>query len=472
MEDKGAKLQGYLYREDVAFFLLILLLLTATLLFGGVQEYAKNLAFFIGALSFFLAGGGRKTNFLILIFVPFLLWLLIQLIPLPAALIQLIDARRWEAFSGISQIMGIKESFLTITYVPYLTFKELLVHTTGFFIALVLYKHLDKRRLMFLLYFIIALALIESLYGIYQFVMKYPGVLWERVHFAETARGTFINRNHYAGFLELTAFFAIAYMLSMGRWEERLSLRNLLSSEHIHRQAVLLFISATILTALLLSLSRGGIVSFIGGLVLFFTLMGLRLRLYRRREENGKYEYFLLFALSLAVVAMSWASIGYLQSRFARVGEDAQSRVSVWIDTLKGIGEHPLLGTGGGTFKYAYYMYKDSNRENLVYEHAHNDYLEYAVETGIPGALLFFAPFFIFLFLGVRGLMRMSLRRHSLEFFVLLACISGIFSILIHSLFDFNLQIPANLYFAYALIGIGGAIAYDRHTLPHTSGSR
>ncbi|MCS7307452.1 MAG: O-antigen ligase family protein [Aquificaceae bacterium] len=442
----------------------------STLVFGGVQEYMRNLSFFLGGLSFFVLSGGRRVSLLILLFIPFLLMLLLQMLPLPFSLLSLLSDRRVEVATSLDNLIKSGQNFLTITYSPYITFKELLLHATGFFVAFVLYRLLDRRRLVALLYFFMALAVFESLYGIYQFALQYPGVLWEKVHFAGTARGTFINRNHFAGFLELTTFLTIAYMLSLGRWKEEFSFKNLVSSEHMYKQMVLLFISATMVTALLLSMSRGGIVSFLGGLVFFVTLIAIKLKSYRHKKEGGVYEYVLLLLLSLAVIVMSWASIGYIQSRFMKAEEDAQSRISVWLDSIKGIKEHPLLGTGGGTFEYAYYMYKERNKESLIYEHAHNDYIEYAVETGLVGAFLFFLPFFSFLFLGIRKLISLNLRKSSLEFFSLLACITGIFSILVHSLVDFNLQIPANLYLAYALVGIGGAILHDRLALSHTSG--
>lgn len=468
MENKGIELQSYLQREDVVLSLTILLLLLSTVLFGGVHEYSKNLAFFIAGLTFFLLGEGRKINLTLLLTIPFLLWLFIQLIPLPLSTLSLVSDKRVEVATTINGLIEETVHFSPLTYSPYLTFKELLLHATAFVGALALYRVLDRRRLMVFLYFIIALALVEALYGIYQFVMQYPGVLWEKSHFAGTARGTFINRNHFAGFLELAVFFLIGYMLSLGKWEENISLKNLVSSEHLHRQIVMLSMSATVITALLLSLSRGGIISFAGAMVFFIALIGLRLKLYRREESSRQY-YGTLLLLSLAVVLMSWASIGYIQSRFARAGEDAHNRVSVWLDSLTGIKEHPVFGTGGGTFEYAYYMYKDRNRENLIYEHAHNDYIEYAVETGIVGAMLFFAPFLWFLVSGTKRLMRMSLKRESLEFFTLLACLAGIFSLIIHSFVDFNLQIPANLYLAYALLGVGGAIIHDRPALSYTA---
>ncbi|MCX8076334.1 MAG: hypothetical protein N3C57_04805, partial [Aquificaceae bacterium] len=68
----------------------------STLVFGGVQEYMRNLSFFLGGLSFFVLSGGRRVSLLILLFIPFLLMLLLQMLPLPFSLLSLLSDRRVE----------------------------------------------------------------------------------------------------------------------------------------------------------------------------------------------------------------------------------------------------------------------------------------------------------------------------------------------------------------------------------------
>jgi O-antigen ligase len=121
------------------------------------------------------------------------------------------------------------------------------------------------------------------------------------------------------------------------------------------------------------------------------------------------------------------------------------------------IKDFPLFGTGLGTFGYAYPLYKLSVDKPLVYLHAHNDYLELVSETGILGFASLMAALGLFLYTSLKSLTRLAGEEDYFRFFVLLGALTGVFSILVHSLVDFGLQIPSNaLYFSF-LIGLSAA---------------
>jgi len=120
--------------------------------------------------------------------------------------------------------------------------------------------------------------------------------------------------------------------------------------------------------------------------------------------------------------------------------------------------DFPLLGTGFGTFGYVYPLYKKYMEAPLVYTYAHNDYLQLIIETGILGFFSVITALTLFLLSRVRNLGRFSQKENHFRFFMSLGALSGIVSLLIHSLADFNLHIPSNaLYFAF-LIGFLKAI--------------
>ena len=131
-------------------------------------------------------------------------------------------------------------------------------------------------------------------------------------------------------------------------------------------------------------------------------------------------------------------------SRFETLGQEynlsGQSRVSIWHDTLGLIRQHPFLGTGLGSFFVAYTSVQTAFL-NLLVEHAHCDYLEVATELGLPGAILVFGSIFWILAQTVRRYGKLEER---FDKAVSLACIGSIGAILVHSLADFNLYIPAN----------------------------
>ena len=108
-----------------------------------------------------------------------------------------------------------------------------------------------------------------------------------------------------------------------------------------------------------------------------------------------------------------------------------------------------------GTFHVVYRQYQTSVVNNLV-EHAHNDYLEFASDTGIIGAALFFIPI---LYLLGRMIFAFLDDHRSYRRSVTLGCIGSTLALLLHSVADFNLHIPANALTFAVILGIGYRVA-------------
>ena len=97
--------------------------------------------------------------------------------------------------------------------------------------------------------------------------------------------------------------------------------------------------------------------------------------------------------------------------------------------------------------------------KNCRFDHAHNDYLETAAEWGLAAAIPFWAGIGIVFVLLVRLLMRSHFVE---EQGILVACTGSIFTILVHSLTDFNLQIPSNAMLFFGFVGIGLGILFRK----------
>ena len=104
------------------------------------------------------------------------------------------------------------------------------------------------------------------------------------------------------------------------------------------------------------------------------------------------------------------------------------------------IRRHPFLGTGLGSFSVAYPSVQTAFL-NLLVDHAHCDYLEVATELGLPGAILVFGSIFWVL---ARTAHRYRKAEERFDKAISLACVGSIGAILVHSMADFNLYIPAN----------------------------
>jgi O-antigen ligase len=114
------------------------------------------------------------------------------------------------------------------------------------------------------------------------------------------------------------------------------------------------------------------------------------------------------------------------------------SRQTIWSDSIPAIGDHIAVGTGVGAFQRVYRQYEDHSAVDRTFvNHAHNDYIEIIMETGIPGILLIAAFFFWW---GRRAVP--IWRAGALDRYAVAASIaSG--AVLIHSLVDYPLRTSA-----------------------------
>jgi O-antigen ligase len=188
--------------------------------------------------------------------------------------------------------------------------------------------------------------------------------------------------------------------------------------------------------ALLLSASRGGIISLAVQIVILFLLLLVRRVRSRHILVGG-------MVVLCAVLAVSWIGVHQVLQRFTgyqSLEVTEGKRAAMRRDTWKIFLDHPLIGTGLGTLQMVFPRY-DSLYDGKIVNHTHNDYLEALAETGVLGGLCCVWFLGVLLLDSLRGLAELgSSFGASLNLSGLVACCG----LLIHSLVDFNLHIPAN----------------------------
>jgi O-antigen ligase len=334
----------------------------------------------------------------------------------------------------------------TLSVAPYQTVSHLLLlvtYLTAFYLVLLACEHRDaKKRLV---YGLIALGGFEAFYGLVQYLTGWQQIFaYVKKYYLEDATGTYINRNHFAGLLEMVLPFTVALGLHLAGKLRRAAqrseakARSLLSAPELLPLVCLLFLAVVIFTALIFSRSRMGILSALASLMAVLALAGSSSLSKRTRGMVAG----LFFLGVIGIVA--WVGSDPVVMRFEILGQEytqtGQNRISIWRDTLKLIHQHPLLGTGLGTFSVAYTSVQTAFLNHLV-DHAHCDYLEVVSELGVPGGILVFGSIFWIL---VRAVRRYRKAEDRFDTAVCLGCIGSITAILVHSLADFNLYIPAN----------------------------
>ncbi len=330
---------------------------------------------------------------------------------------------------------------------------KILAYLCAFILAARLFD--SRKRKSLLVSALIALGCFEAVYGIFQYLTGWQKIFWvTKVFDAGQATGTYINRNHFAGLLELTIPFVIASLFySFQRWaESRIHGPGIVSQDGGSSSGGKAFIYMLVLLVMVLavvfSYSRMGILSTIFVIMVLVLLAQLRSR--QKIWALGLF-VFLICVLGYAL----WIGLGPVLGRFEAIQTPgyfkSEARLSFLTDTLRLLRQSPWFGTGLGTFEDSFRRYQSSMLEFTV-EHAHNDYAEFAAETGLVGAALFFLPIFYLL-----GKMIISFlddpRRYRRA--ITLGCIGSTLAILIHSFVDFNLQIPANALIFATVLGIG-----------------
>jgi len=247
--------------------------------------------------------------------------------------------------------------------------------------------------------------------------------------------GPYVNHNHYAGLMELLV--PIPLVISLSRLAEQ-------------KMRIAAGVAAAIMVGtIFLSGSRGGMLAIFVELVIFVTILFRQKTSVRVAVSVGA---FVVVLVSLLV----WLGGKELTTRVTSVSTETRGeisggmRLSIDRDTVRMFRKRPILGWGLGTFPVVYPQFR-SFYTNFFVNEAHNDYLQLLSEMGLLG----FGTMVWFLILLYRQAFRKTGKWPSdVSGAVALACALGTIGILVHSLVDFNLQIPANaaLYYVFCTI--------------------
>jgi len=162
--------------------------------------------------------------------------------------------------------------------------------------------------------------------------------------------------------------------------------------------------------------------------------------------------FVFLFILFIAL----YVGIDANLERFALDKILHEDRPVVWGNTVTIFSDYPLFGTGLGTFAFIYPAYEDS-KKYARYSHTHNDYIEYLAELGIFGFLFLVGGILIML---INSFLVWKERRHPWVKGLALGGIIAVLCMLIHSVTDFNLQIPANMVLFSVVLSLTITIAF------------
>lgn len=307
------------------------------------------------------------------------------------------------------------------------------------------------KRLSVLSAFLVVYGLALAMFALVQHFTWDGRFYWLRPTLATSPFGPFANHNHFAGYMELLIPLPIGLVIArQGRGEIRL---------------LYIFAAAMMGVAAIASLSRGGMISLTAGMM-FVGVLGMRLK---REKRSGRVAMFfsqavvMIAIMSVIAVGIFWIGADPVIKRVTQ-GQAADnapaketflsSRGWIWRDTFSMIRANPVLGVGLGAYETAYPIYSESDG-SLRVPQAHNDYLQVTADAGIVGALI--AVWFIVAI--YRTVSRGIGSRDPLLAGLALGSGGGIFAMLVHSMFDFNLQVPSNALLFLLLVAVASSVA-------------
>jgi O-antigen ligase len=253
----------------------------------------------------------------------------------------------------------------------------------------------------------------ESIYGIYKPLAARPF-------------GSFVNRNDFAAMMVMLASIPLG----------------LLFSGAVARERRLLYVVAVALmgASILLSQSRGGLVAFVGEIILLVIFTS---RAHGRKKlalKAALSALFLLAALGGAIFVGGDTGLNRFQGNdvISEAPTETTSRFHIWSVTLKVIGDRLPFGAGLGSFPAVYPAFDTSGGSKRV-EQAHNDYLQLISDAGVPGGLLGV----LFLVFWIRQSRSGLAKREPFAHGIAAGAVAGTAAVLLHSAFDFVLHITS-----------------------------
>ncbi len=280
-----------------------------------------------------------------------------------------------------------------------------------------------------------------SLFGIIQKLDWNGKLYWIREGTYGNIFGPFVNRNNYAAFAGTVLPVAVCMGLySLKRMEEG-------HRDALPRLLLWSFAAATMAGGICYSLSRGGILS----TALSFVVVAILLIYFGAR---GRDLAVLGGMMAASAGLLFWLGPEKVVERVSTLSEGQNLetmtlRFGTWKRCLDLIADHPVFGTGLGTFRYGFMRYAPPGETWWTF--ADNEYVELICDTGLIGGGLLLAGFMGYLL----HVARPARIRGSSDRYAYTGLAAGLIALLIHSAVSSNLQMPAN---ALLLAVLGGAL--------------
>ncbi|MBR4675547.1 MAG: O-antigen ligase family protein [Victivallales bacterium] len=418
----------------------------------------------VGIATWLLAGWwcGREANRpyfhpILWLFGFVVFWgMIVQMMPFES-LVNFVSPRACEVWKSFNEL-GLVNAKATISLAPDTTFgraMHLLIGGLLFFMVCSLFR--TKLTLKLIMLAIVVAALGNAIISFVDFFFsgKNGADSWSVFH------GAFLNRNHFGFMMMMGILSAMGLMAGISGEGDR---KSRAFGEVFGPK--LLFPIATagflLMAALILSLSRGAFLGTVVGMLFFVGIW-----LFKTHGEYGKNKQIMIVLISMValtlLLSMPYAMIA-LTERYEKLFENDLSlnaRWLVWKSSFGVIKDYWLTGCGLGAFGGVVESY-DVLHAGLLISHAHNDYLEFMAEVGLPLAMIVFGGLVWFWYFSLRR----CLKNHDRVFRWLgISSLAAMLGCAVHEFFDYSLQAYSNTMLYVTLLAVI-AVCASHHRRP------
>ncbi len=487
--------------HDAATWGLLAVLVGTTSAFGGVETAARAWLLFGGLVCVTLAAWTSRrsdvTRPILAVALPIaaiVLWGLIQVTPLPRPVLEIVspkaaalyDAtvprRGSTALPAFLSAQAVKEGARlrdgvivpdgspvdsgfgvgrTISIAPADTLaacRSWLSAGLLFFAAALLAREPYRRSLI-----LWGVAVWGGILGILALIQRIVGTDWflgsRAIPPDSDPLGPFINPNHFGAYVGVCALVSFGLALAhIGRPSDGLSWKSVRAAFvdtqwALPRLLALAVLTSASVTGLALSRSRGAWLALIVGVAVVAST--------RRRRTIVAGVLVAIAVLGIVAGVASWVARGNASSIAPYVSHQrdasAVERLDAWARTVSLFGDHVVAGTGLGTFEWAFARYQRLG-EWMNWGQAHNEYLQFLAEAGAVGGFLLFLGLILFV---RRVLLSALTRAGGGPRWTTVGIAAVVVATAVHSVVEFDLQIPALAALVATLVGVLAAAAAD-----------
>ena len=435
---------GSIFNGSNSINLIILNFFTLFIFFFYLLKNKNNLA----KIKFII----KNNKILFNIFIIFIIYIFLQIIPLPLHWLSFFSETYYIFLSNIGL-----QKFHAISLNPQSTFFELLNYINIFIIILLTHLIFFKKNHINRYFFYLSIiGFIHAFFGVFIFLLGNPEFLFEKiVYYKSSSTGFFINRTNFAFFLILTFIGSLHFIFNNKFYKNELNNNNNINFNVFYVRFFLLFISIAIIT----SFSRLG--NFYLLLILFFYFI---FSVIKTKNFFNKFSiiFYLIILFDLLIIGFYFGG-SKLIDRFLFINEDlnlennldilkeinstisnSYSRLDIIHISINLFYKFYLFGFGAGAYEQAFLLFNDI-KIPFYANHAHSDFMELLAEIGIVGFCIALILFYQILKCYLNSKIQ---NENNLQLIFLILIIIFI----INGFVDFSLNIPSNQYLFASLI--------------------